>query len=58
MLFASDDQTNMTVVAQDVVAATQLNFSSPKVAQRLPLTLKRTDDELKARAAQEIRRMK
>ncbi|MCI0693569.1 hypothetical protein L0337_16370 [candidate division KSB1 bacterium] len=58
MLVASDDQTNMTVVAQDVVAATQLNFSSPKVAQRLPLTLKRTDDELKARAAQEIRRIK
>jgi hypothetical protein len=58
MLVANDDQTNMTVVAQDVVAAAQLNFSSPKVAQRLPLTLKRTDDELKARAAQEIRRIK
>jgi len=58
MLVANDDQTNITAVAQDVVAAAQLNFSSPKVAQRLLLPLKRTDDELKARAAQEIRRMK
>lgn len=38
--------------------AAQLNFSSPTVAQRLPLTLKRTDDELTARAAQEIRRLR
>lgn len=58
MLIANDDQTNMTAVAQDVVATAQFNFSSPKVAQRLLLPLKRTDDELKARAAQEIRRMK
>jgi hypothetical protein len=58
MLVANDDQTSMTAVAQDVVATAQLNFSSPKVAQRLPLTLKRTDDELKARTAQEIRRIK
>jgi len=35
--------------------AAQLNFSSPTVAQHDPLTLKRTDDELAARAAQEIK---
>jgi hypothetical protein len=40
-----------------VFSAAQLNWSSPRVAQRLPLTLKRTDEELKARAAQEIRQM-
>lgn len=39
-------------------AAAQLNWSSPTVAQRLPLPLKRTDDELTARAAQEIRRIR
>ena len=36
-------------------SAAQLNWSSPAVAQRLPLPLKRTDDELKARLAQEVR---
>lgn len=38
--------------------AAQLNWSSPSVAQRLPLPFKRTDDELTARAAQEIRRIR
>lgn len=36
--------------------ATQLNWSSPKVAQRLPLQAKRGDEDLKAREDQEIRR--
>lgn len=36
----------------------QLNWSSPGVAQRLTLPLKRGDDELAARAAQEIRRLR
>ena len=36
----------------------QLNFSSPGVAQRLPLPLKRTDEELEARAQQEVRKHK
>ncbi len=39
-------------------AAAQLNWSSPTVAQRLPLPFKRTDDELTERAAQEIRRIR
>ena len=44
-------------VARAVFAAAQLNWSSPTVAQRLPLPLKRTDEELIARAASEIRRI-
>ena len=35
---------------------TQLNWSSPSVAQKLHIGLKRTDEDLKARDAQEIRR--
>jgi hypothetical protein len=38
--------------------AAQLNWSSPGVAQRLPLPLKRTDEELTARSDQEIRRIR
>jgi hypothetical protein len=37
--------------------ASHLNWSSPSVAQKLPLSLKRTDDELEARADQEVRRL-
>jgi hypothetical protein len=44
--------------ARATFAAAQLNWSSPGVAQRFPLPFKRTDDELKARAAQEIRRIR
>jgi hypothetical protein len=57
MLIARSEEVNMSVVAKDVFAAAQLNWSSPKVAQRLPLPLKRTDDELKNRMAQEIKRV-
>lgn len=56
MLVANDESTVMLDVASDVFATTQLNWSNPRVAQRLPLPCKRTDDELKERAAQEIRR--
>ena len=38
-------------------ASAHLNWSSPSVAQRLPLPLKRTDEVLKARSEQEIRRI-
>jgi hypothetical protein len=58
MLIARGNEVDMIAVASDVHAFCQLNWSSPKVAQRLPLALKRTDDELKNRAAQEIRRIK
>ncbi|MFQ5884726.1 MAG: hypothetical protein ACE5IO_06465 [Thermoplasmata archaeon] len=58
MLVANDDSTDMLAVASDVFATAQLNWSSPRVAQRLPLPSKRTDDELRERAAQEIRRIR
>lgn len=58
MLVARGDGIDMLAVATDVHAFCHLNWSSPKVAQRLPLALKRTDDELKNRAAQEVRRIK
>ena len=44
--------------ARGFFAGAQLNWSSPTVAQRLHIALKRTDDELKARAAQEIRKLR
>ncbi len=58
MLVSRGEGNDMKAVAEYVHATSQLNWSSPRVAQRLPLSLKRTDDELKNRAAQEIRRTK
>lgn len=52
----SDD--GVLAAGKSVCASAQLNWSSPGVAQRLPLPFKRTDEELKARAAQEIRRIR
>ena len=36
----------------------QMNWSSPRVAQKLHIGMKRTDDDLKARDAQEVRRLR
>ena len=58
MLVDRGESIDMKAVTEYVHATSQLNWSSPRVAQRLPLPLKRTDDELKNRAAQEIRRTK
>jgi len=58
MLVARGEGINMKAVAADVNAGSHLNYSSPGRAQRLPLVLKRTDEELESRAAQEIRRMR
>jgi len=58
MLVATSCNTDVLKAAESVFAGTQLNWSSPRVAQRLPLPLKRTDDELRARAAQEVRRLR
>jgi hypothetical protein len=44
--------------AEHFFHSAQLNYSSPGVAQRLAAGLKRTDEELKTRAAQEIGRIK
>jgi argonaute-like protein implicated in RNA metabolism and viral defense len=58
MLVAHRDGVSISSVAQDVHSATHLNWSNPRVAQRLPIELKRTDEELTKRADQEIRRMR
>lgn len=50
--------TNLCDAAYSTFASAQLNWSSPGVAQRLPLPLKRADDELNARLSQEIRRIR
>lgn len=55
LLVARDAGVDIFAVANDVFAAAQLNWSSPQTGQRLPITLKRTDEALQARAAQEIR---
>lgn len=44
--------------AESIFVGAQLNWFSPGVAQKLPLALKITDDELIARYAQEIRRVR
>jgi hypothetical protein len=44
--------------AAAVFASAQMNWSNPAIAQKLPISLKRTDEELTARAAQEIRRIR
>lgn len=50
--------TDLVEAGAATFVAAQLNYSSPTVAQRLPLPLKRTDEELTARAAQEIKRLR
>ena len=58
MLVGQGRNAPLDEAALSAFSAAQLNWSSPGVAQRLPLPLKRTDDELKARADQEIRRIR
>jgi hypothetical protein len=55
VLVANGDGIDMRAVTTSVVASAQLNWSSPRVAQRLPMPLKQTDDELRRRTFQEIR---
>lgn len=55
MLEGQNANIDMARVAKAVYASTHLNFSNPRVAQRLPLELKRTDDELENRDSQQIR---
>ena len=57
LLCRRDGAAEMLGMAAAVFGAAQLNWSSPGVAQRLPLPLKRTDEELSIRASQEIRRV-
>lgn len=58
MLEGQNANIDMARVVRAVYASTHLNFSNPRVAQRLPLELKRTDDELRSRDSQQIRRIR
>ena len=59
MLVVALDNGTLVGEATDALAASaQLNWSSPGVAQRLPLPFKRTDEVLKKRSEQEIRRIR
>jgi hypothetical protein len=58
MLRANGHCPNLVIAAQSTFAGAQLNWASPEVAQKLPLVMKATDEELKARDAQEIRRLR
>jgi len=55
VLTATHNRVDMLAVASDVFATAQLNWSNPRVAQRLPTPLRRTDQILEERRAQEIR---
>lgn len=49
---------NLKAILEDIFISSQLNFSSPGVAQRLTYSAKRIDDQLKERRMQEIERIK
>jgi len=58
LIYAKSEQADLHNIALAAFHGAQLNWSSLRVAQRLPLVLKTADDELKARDAQEIRLLK
>jgi len=49
---------NAVRAMEDEFDLAQCNWASPAVAQRLPVELKRTDDELSHRMAQEVKRIR
>jgi hypothetical protein len=49
---------NILHPANDLHQSCHLNWSNPRMAQRLPIEIKRTDEELTSRTAQEVRRIK
>jgi hypothetical protein len=49
---------DLVAVINDVFVTSQLNFSSPSVAQRITFAAKRADEQLKDRIAQEVIRIK
>lgn len=58
LVMALDDGAPVREATEALAASAQLNWSSPGVAQRLPLPFKRTDEVLKKRSEQEIRRIR
>lgn len=57
LLLVHSDGKAILPIAEAAFAGCQLNWSSPGVAQRLPLIFKRTDEDLENRLAQEIRKI-
>lgn len=57
LVMALDGSVPVEDATAALAASAQLNWSSPAVAQRLPLPFKRTDEVLKKRSEQEIRRI-
>lgn len=58
MVSARSKAIQLVDVLQDLHKSSHLNWSSPSRAQSLPLELKRTDEQLENRAAQEIKRIR
>jgi hypothetical protein len=58
VLVAQCNNEGLIDAAQAIFSGAQLNWSSPNVAQRLSLSLRRTDEELKTRTAQQIGRFR
>lgn len=58
LIVANGHCNNVIDAAQANFSGAQMNWSSPRVAQRLHIGMKRTDEDLKSRSAQEVRRLK
>lgn len=58
ILIKSKKQMDIMKAAQDIFTLSQLNFSSPTVAQRFCLPIKQADEQLNERKNQEIERIK
>ena len=57
LLKAQTEGVEIEKMVRDVHACSHLNWTSPGIAQRRPLTIKRTDDELQSRASKEVLRV-
>ncbi len=58
LIISNGHCSNLVGASNTFFAGAQLNWSSPRVAQRLHIGMKRTDEDLKARYAQEVRRLR
>ena len=58
LIVANGHCCNVLDAAQANFSGAQMNWSSPRVAQRLHIGMKRTDEDLKSRSAQEVRRLR
>lgn len=58
LIVVQESSSAIDAVTQALGISAHLNWSSPEVAQRLPMPFKRTDEVLKARSEQELRRIR